>query len=98
MIDELLGSLLYGLVVFVLFFLCFIIIQPIRRKLFYRNRPDGERRKQLIANIRELRRNGADYHQRLEYLRNQGLRRDVADELLGEVEESEIQEDSHSST
>jgi hypothetical protein len=90
MIDALLGGLLYGFVVFVLFFLCFIITQPIRRKLFYRNRPDGERRKQLITKIRELRQNGADYHQRLKYLRNQGLRRDVADELLGEVEESEI--------
>jgi len=87
MIDAILGGLLYGLVVFVLYLLCFIIIQPIRRAFFNRNRPTGERREQLIADIRKLRQNGADYHQRLAYLRRQGLRRDVADELLGEAEQ-----------
>lgn len=48
------------------------------------NAPDEGRRLELLAQIKHMRENNATYQERLAYLKEQGLRRDVADELLGE--------------
>jgi hypothetical protein len=85
--EAILGGLLYGLVVFVIYFVLFLIVSRIRRALFTRNRAEGQKRQQLLSDIRKMRQDGADYRQRLAYLRERGLRRDVADELLGEAEQ-----------
>lgn len=63
-----------------------IIIHFVRRHRFTRNMPEGERRRQLISAIVDMRRQGLVYQDRLAYLRQQGLRKDVADVLLGEAE------------
>lgn len=54
------------------------------------NMPTAEKKAQLIAMIREWKTEGRGYSERLELLRKQGLRRDVADVLLGEAETANV--------
>ncbi|MFP4473572.1 MAG: hypothetical protein ACLFPX_06890 [Candidatus Omnitrophota bacterium] len=48
------------------------------------NRPEGARRQELLVQVEHMRRQQMPYKDRLAFLREQGLRKDVADELLGE--------------
>ncbi len=51
-----------------------------------RNTPTEEKRRELLQVIQEWKVRGYNYSERLERLRQQGYRRDVADALLGEAE------------
>jgi len=46
--------------------------------------PEETCRKELLAEIKQMREQNAPYNDRLAYLQQQGLRKDVADDLLGE--------------
>ena len=56
----------------------------IRFLLDYQNTPDYERRKVLLDEISRMRQQGKSYNERLKFLREQGLRRNVADEILAD--------------
>jgi len=58
----------------------------VRRCLFLRNMPDSARKAELIAEVLRMRQRGCGYAERLRFLRETGLRKDVADVLLGEAE------------
>lgn len=53
-----------------------------------RNWPDADGKRNLIIQIREWKRSGLSYRQRRGLLSAQGLRKDVADVLLGEAKRS----------
>ena len=57
-----------------------------RLQLNASNRPNDERRRQLVDTAIKMRQDGEPYPQRLAYLQTQGLRKDVADEILAEAE------------
>lgn len=69
-------------------FLIGLVLLAIRIWRNQRNMPTPEEKAQLIAMIRECKAEGWGYSERLELLRKKGLRRDVADVLLGEAEKS----------
>lgn len=48
--------------------------------------PNDEKKQELLQAIHKMRTNGANYEQRLTFLRNQGYTKDVADAFLGEAE------------
>lgn len=62
------------------------IMLVIRTWLYNRNLPSGERKDHLLQNIVDMKRRGYGYAERLAYLRKEGLRKDVADCLLGDAE------------
>jgi hypothetical protein len=70
----------------VLGLLCGFIGLVVKAWLIARNSPDPERRAGLLAAVNRMRSEGRPYAERLAYLQNEGLRRDVADALLGEAE------------
>lgn len=55
-----------------------------------RNWPDDKKKLELLIQIREWKLRGLGYQQRLELLTAQGLRKDVADALLGEAERAKV--------
>ena len=63
-----------------------IIILFVREYRFIRNMPQGERRQQLVSAVVEMKRQGKGYGDRLAYLQQQGIHKDVADVLLGDAE------------
>ena len=65
-----------------------IVFLIIRRYRFLQNLPTDDRKHQLVSTIVKMKREGSNYADRLAYLRKQGIRKDVADVLLGEAERS----------
>jgi len=65
-----------------------IVLVIIQRYRFQRNYPAGDRKDQLISAIAKMKREGSSYGERLAYLKQQGIHKDVADVLLGEAERS----------
>lgn len=51
-----------------------------------RNVPQGDRREQLISVLADMKTKGKNYNERMAFLQDQGIRKDVADALLGELE------------
>lgn len=60
-----------------------------------RNAPTEEKKQELLRVIHEWKARGYSYSERLERLRQQGYRKDIADALLGEAEK--IQRSHHGS-
>lgn len=81
-------GVLIGLVVGILIAVPYVII---RRRLFLRNMPDESKKAELLAEVRRMKERGSGYADRLQFLRNAGLRKDVADILLGEAERTASQ-------
>jgi len=76
-------GVLLGLVTGILIAIPLVLI---RRRLFLRNMPDGDRKAEFIAEVVRMRDRGCGYSERLQFLRDAGLRKDVADVVLGEAE------------
>lgn len=63
-----------------------LLLVVILRQRFRRNFPAEDRKQQLIAVLVKMKHEGRNYSERLAYLQEQGLHKDVADVLLGEAE------------
>lgn len=68
-----------------------IVIVIVRHGLFMRNMPDEAKTREFVDAIREMKLRGCGYQERLEWLKKAGLRKDVADVLLGEAERASHQ-------
>lgn len=77
------GGMIVGAIVG---FLIGIAALLIRIKLNARNMPAGEQRQAVLASIWEMKAQGLSYEQRKRRLMDQGLRPDVADQLIAEAE------------
>lgn len=66
------------------------VIYVVRHVLFVRNMPDDAKKKELVTTILEMKSRGCGYQERLEWLKRAGLRKDVADVLLGEAERTAV--------
>ncbi|HPW19003.1 MAG TPA: hypothetical protein PLP83_11595 [Candidatus Aminicenantes bacterium] len=78
-----LGGVIVGTIVGLLIGIPALLI---RLKLNARNMPAGERRQAVLASIREMKAQGLSYEERKRRLMDQGLRPDVANQLLAEAE------------
>jgi hypothetical protein len=79
-------SVLVGLVIGIPLALVIMVFQ---RRRFIKNFPAEDRKLQLLSVVSKMRQEGRNYADRLAYLQGQGLRKDVADILLGEAERSD---------
>lgn len=78
-----LGGVIVGTIVGLLIGIPALLI---RLKLNARNMPAGEKRQAFLASIREMKAQGLSYEERKRRLMDQGLRPDVANQLLAEAE------------
>ena len=58
----------------------------VRYWLNIQNYPTDERKRNLLDAVVRMRRAGETYRRRLAYLQGQGLRKDVAEEIIAEAE------------
>lgn len=63
-----------------------LVLRSVRDRRNRKNFPDAEGVASLIVLIQEWKAKGLDYRERVQLLMERGLRRDVADTLLGEAE------------
>lgn len=87
--ETVFGKLLLGVAAVALGLAIGVGVLAVRVSRNSRNWPDDGRKRELIAQIQAWKREGLGYRERLGLLSAQGLRRDVADALLGEAERTQ---------
>lgn len=89
-IDSFISGFLERIFVFIILGVVALVIGLVPAVIFFwrfkRNMPTAERMAQLIAMIREWKVEGKDYSERLDLLRKQGLRKDVAEIILAKAD------------
>jgi len=63
-----------------------LVVIVVKTALFRRNMPDEAKTEEILAEIQAMKARGVVYGERLQWLREQGLRRGVAEYLLAEAE------------
>jgi hypothetical protein len=85
-VDRLLEDLVFSLLAVGVGLVIGLIVFFVRARRNARNVPTQEKKQELLAMIQDWKALGYSYSARLELLQRQGLRKDVADALLGEAE------------
>ena len=80
---DLAKDMVLGFIIAIPFIIVMFIVQM---RQFNRNMPDEARKKEFLVTLQEMKQRGCSYAERFEFLSEAGLRRDVANVLLGEAE------------